>query len=286
MWVNDELILLPFLFFVTKNNYETSLMKRTLNQYFFHQPFPLVMLRPMEAKLYPKHFKGLSLDVGCGDGFFAEAVFGKRAFDVGIDVDGDILEKARVSGAYRRVLKFDGINMPFENGEFKTVLANCVLEHVDDPEELIREIGRITTKEGRFYFTVPTVYFEEMLLGVKVFNFIKMNWLMKWYGKFMSRVTRQKYYWPLEKWVKVLNTAGFEVEKHQEFFGRRAMVCFDLAHWLSLPSILTKLLLKRWVLFENLEVKVRLLNRLRRWCVEGEGRRGGIQFFVVRKTEV
>lgn len=256
-------------------------------EYLSRQPFPLAMLRPMEAGQYLKYRKQWQhpiLDIGCGDGFFAGNLFGKKGVDVGVDVNGNILLKADRSGAYKKTLKFDGIQLPFPREEFKTVTANCVLEHVDHPRLLLREISRITASQGLLLFTVPTTNFERMLLGFLLFKILNWDKMAKTYAGFMNRVTRQKYYWTSKKWRSVLRQYGFAIIDSQEFFSQRAMGIFDLTHWLSIPSILTKLLLGRWVLFNNSPMKNRLLNKLRIWSLRPDSQFRAFQFFACLKT--
>ncbi|MEK6577867.1 MAG: class I SAM-dependent methyltransferase [Bdellovibrionota bacterium] len=49
----------------------------------------------------------------------------------------------------------DILHMPFENVSFDTVLCNQVLEHVPDPERLMREISRVLRSGGHAIITTP-----------------------------------------------------------------------------------------------------------------------------------
>lgn len=257
--------------------------KTILVAYLKHQPFPLALLRPLEAEHYPEKLKSPSVDIGCGDGFFAGNLFGKRGVDVGVDVSSKTLLKAEISGAYKKTLVFDGIHLPFPKAKFKTVIANCVLEHVGNPKKLLDEIGRVTASGGMFYFSVPTIHFTSLLLGYRIFSALGLPFLANRYGSFMSWVTRQKYYWPKNIWHRKLQRAGFSIVNREEFFGRRALAIFDLTHWLSLPAIITKLLTDRWIAFPNSILKFRLLKKLRRWSLAGPLTPGAFQFFACRK---
>lgn len=252
-------------------------------EYLRHQPFPLAMLRPFEASFYPKKLPVPSLDVGCGDGFFARTVFGGRGVSVGIDPDERVLRKTDRSDAYQQIIHFDGVHLPFPSSMFRSVIANCVLEHVDHPDGLLREIGRVTKKGGMFSFTTPTIYFDQMLLGSRLLRASRLLPLAHFYERFMDRVTRQKYYWTKKQWVSMLHKSGFTLVGHREFFGPRALAIFDLAHWLSIPSIATKLLTGRWILLQELRWKISLLNRVRTWALDGNTPNGAFHFFSFRK---
>lgn len=259
-------------------------LSSVVDEYLSHQPFPLAMLRPFEASFYPKKLPAPSLDVGSGDGFFARAVFGTRRIMVGIDPDAKVLTRADASRAYQKTLRFDGIHTPFPSSTFRSVIANCVLEHVDDPSGLLAEIGRVTGPGGMFSFTTPTVHFDRMLLGSRILHASHLTLFAHLYERFMDWVTRQKYYWTKERWVNELKKNGFRLVMHQEFFGPRALAVFDIAHWLSIPSIGTKLLTGRWIAFPELRLKLHVLKKLRDWSFEGPETPGAFQFFTFRKV--
>lgn len=241
------------------------------------------MLRPIEASFYPEKLHSPSLDVGCGDGFFARAVFGKQGIAVGVDPDVDVLRKADQNEAYQQTVHFDGIHIPFPPSMFRSVIANCVLEHVDHPEALLQEVSRVTKQSGMFFFTTPTIHFNRMLLGSRLLSAIRFPLFASLYEHFMDRVTRQKYYWTKDRWVSTLQKNGFTLVTHKEFFGPRALAIFDLSHWLSIPSIATKVLTDRWIAFPELRLKLHVLKKLREWSFSGQETSGAFQFFAFRK---
>tara|TARA_B100001989_G_scaffold225700_1_gene180888 strand:+ start:846 stop:1496 length:651 start_codon:yes stop_codon:yes gene_type:complete len=49
----------------------------------------------------------------------------------------------------------DAENMPFDNGTFDLVVCQAVLEHVQNPKNIVNEINRVLKKQGLFYCTVP-----------------------------------------------------------------------------------------------------------------------------------
>ena len=255
-----------------------------LNAYLSYQPFPLALLRGIESGFYPKKLKGPSLDIGCGDGFFAKYTFGEKGIDAGVDIDIRMSGKTTSGRAYNKVIIFNGEKLPFLTGAFSTVISNSVLEHVGNPTGLIKEIGRVTKTGGLFYLTVPSVNFRNCLLGVRILNKLQLFQAANAYGNFMDIVTRQKYYWPLKKWNNVLSNSGFKVVNHSTYFGQRSMAWFDLTHWLSIPSIMTKFIFHRWVLFNTLTVKLKLQKLLVRQILKTDRPPHAFQFFTCRKT--
>lgn len=96
------------------------------------------------------------LDVGCGGGFLAEE-FAKDGYDVtGIDPAANSIacaaEHAARTGLPIRYRVGRGESLPFANGSFDMVACCDVLEHVDEPAQVIHEISRILTPGGLFLY--------------------------------------------------------------------------------------------------------------------------------------
>lgn len=246
-----------------------------LTSYLRYQPFPLALLRGLESGFYPNKLKDPSLDIGCGDGFFAKYTFGEKRINTGVEVNIKTAGIAKASRSYSQVIVFNGVRLPFRPRTFSTVVSNSVMEHVSNPEGLINEIGRVTKPGGLFYLTVPTTDFSKCLLGFKIFG--------RAYGNFMDIVTRQKYYWTESKWNQVLKMAGFKIINHSTYFGEKQMAWFDLTHWLSIPSILTKIIFHRWVLFNSSDIKAKLGEKLVRRILTNDKPPHAFQFFICRK---
>lgn len=52
----------------------------------------------------------------------------------------------------------DGKNLPFKDNSFDLVLIESVLEHVDEPERVIKESYRVLKSKGRIYISIPFVF--------------------------------------------------------------------------------------------------------------------------------
>ena len=115
-------------------------------QYQQHRPYFFSFIRPQEAHLFCTHQQYLKkpvLDFGCGDGFFAELVFGKKQIDIGIDVKDSRAAEAQRANVYKKVVFYDGITIPARDKSVGTVISNCVLEHLPDLDTNLREICRV-----------------------------------------------------------------------------------------------------------------------------------------------
>ena len=91
------------------------------------------------------------MDLGCGVG---DSIDLFRALDpevqwVGVDVE----ESPEVAGRTRgdaEFVTFDGEQLPFEDASFDLVYCKQVLEHVERPHELLREVARVLQPGGSF----------------------------------------------------------------------------------------------------------------------------------------
>ncbi len=112
-------------------------------------------LRYLLSDLSP--IKGRVLDVGCGGGSIAKAV--KRArpdLEVsGCDWSESALKAARShpEGVDFRLATAE--RLPFGDGEFDFVWIIDVLEHVDDPERVLREVTRVLKPGCGFHIVLP-----------------------------------------------------------------------------------------------------------------------------------
>jgi SAM-dependent methyltransferase len=94
------------------------------------------------------------LDVGCGLKPYAP-LFAHTAY-VGIDVQSS----GRTDHEKTPDRWFDGLTIPYEDGEFGAVICNQVLEHAVDPFTLIGEMHRVLAPGGRLLITVPFMWGE------------------------------------------------------------------------------------------------------------------------------
>ena len=96
---------------------------------------------------------GPLLDVGCGTKPYRE-LFQTDVY-IGLDIDSESARSRGTADAF-----YDGGQFPFENGQFRSVLCNQVLEHVFNPEAFIGEIRRVLGSGGTLLLTVPFVWDE------------------------------------------------------------------------------------------------------------------------------
>lgn len=99
-------------------------------------------------------YDGPVLEIGCSDGVFSSLVF--DTVDDGIDINPRAIERAKLRGhVYERLHVMDARRMAFPEGAYGTVFANCVIEHIPDLEQVLRDSFRVLRPGGKFVATVP-----------------------------------------------------------------------------------------------------------------------------------
>lgn len=169
----------------------------------------LALLRALEADLYPV-LKGGSgtLDLGCGNGEFAE-VLGLRGI-VGVDTDQQRLNHARLSASYSMTVRADIQELPFDCGQFDEVICNSTLEHVDDDTKVIAEVSRVLVAGGSLYFTVPALHKEDTLyFGIEQKSVDPL--VARVYRGWFTSHWQHKRYRAREQWQEILDNCGFEI---------------------------------------------------------------------------
>lgn len=222
-----------------------------LREYLTARPLFLSLIRAKEAFLYQKYLPLTHpiLDVGCGDGYFAKITFANPenrsvTIDVGLDLEGSRINEARAQGIYKKVVTYDGKHIPFPADHFRTVVSNCVLEHVEHLPTVLSEVHRVLRPGGRFLTTVMAKPWEDQLVGTKL--------LGRWYQSWMRKKQVHRHLLTQEQWSAASIDAGFTIQEMIGYLSPAACRLLDVCHYLSLPSLLTYMLVKQWVVLPSL----------------------------------
>lgn len=94
------------------------------------------------------------LDIGCGGGYLTNFLAQKGHLVTGIDLSLSSLQIAKTldktkSVDYRRANAYE---LPFADNSFDAVCAMDIIEHVENPGQLIHEASRVLKKGGLFFF--------------------------------------------------------------------------------------------------------------------------------------
>lgn len=221
------------------------------------------------------------LDVGCGDGHFASIAY-EQPIDVGIDVlERDLREAASRPGVYRSLVLASAPALPFPDATFGTVVSNCVLEHVPDVDGALREISRVLRPGGTFATTLPSEHFGEFLLGSTIGRRLGIPALARGYKAFFNHISYHYHVYPPGVWQSKLEAVGLRVIEHRYYFSAAAHRAFDLSHYLSVPNLIAKRALGRWVVHPVQALPFEWW--LRRYYEEPLPEQGAYQFVLCEK---
>ncbi|HEV7565351.1 MAG TPA: glycosyltransferase [Microbacteriaceae bacterium] len=101
-----------------------------------------------------KGVPGEVLDVGCGTGALVPALTGASSI-TGIDAEPEMIRAANRLYPGHRWLQADASAIPFAADTFDTIVSLGLLEYVDDPDAVVRELARVARPGARIVVSVP-----------------------------------------------------------------------------------------------------------------------------------
>jgi ubiquinone/menaquinone biosynthesis C-methylase UbiE len=229
-------------------------MPDLLHAYLSELPLHRAIIRAIEARLYRMYVGYLQepiLDVGSGDGSFAEVIL-PHAEVYGIDPLPKDTREAAGRGCYRGLTVANGSSIPHPDKAFASVFCNCVLEHVIPLRETLAEIARVTAPGGLFIATVVTDRHSNSLLGYAILE--KLAGQGKRYSDFLNNMAHHHNLLSREGWVAEMERVGFDVIERIPYMGLRTMKFFDFAHYYAIPSLVSYKLTGRWHLSEKFNI--------------------------------
>jgi 2-polyprenyl-3-methyl-5-hydroxy-6-metoxy-1,4-benzoquinol methylase len=145
------------------------------------------------------------LDIGCGFNYkFLLEVEPYISEGYGVDFKVPELKKGKIK---TKQIKLDN-KLPFDENSFDFVTMLAVLEHLDHPAEIVREIERVLKPKGKLILTVPSrnakPVLEFLAYKLKIVNEEEINNHKKYYN-----------YKDLEKLFK--DTDKLKIQEHKYF---------------------------------------------------------------------
>lgn len=248
-------------------------------------PYFRALLRAVEARFYEEiELPRPILDVGCGDGHFAQLTF-EHPLDVGVDPWGPPIKEAVKRGVYGLTIQGDAAQTPFPKASFGSAMSNSVLEHIPHVEAVIAETARVLKPGAPFVFCVPNHQFLETLSIGRGLDKIGLRPLGNMYRKFFDRISRHEHSDPPEVWQKRLEEAGFTLERWWHYFSPSALAVLEWGHYFGVPSVAAKKLSGRWIISPS-HWNLFLTERLTRPHYSADPRRqdGVYTFYIARRV--
>ncbi len=100
------------------------------------------------------HIQGRTLDIGCGEKPYAH-LFSCTEY-IGIDIE----TTEKYHEKHKTDLFYNGVDLPFENNSFDSIVCFEVLEHVFEPEKIVNEMFRVLKPGGSILLTTPFIWNE------------------------------------------------------------------------------------------------------------------------------
>lgn len=130
--------------------------------FFIFNPFKIYEFKELTRELNFSKDE-IILDIGCGDGL-QTILIGKRCKKIiGIDISEKSIEKAKYLSLHTKerinsefhCVKIE--NAEFENEYFDKVFSICVIEHIPNYVDILKEAYRILKKDGQMIFSVDSL---------------------------------------------------------------------------------------------------------------------------------
>lgn len=105
-------------------------------------------------KTESNHVQGRILDIGCGEKPYAN-LFSSTEY-IGIDIE----TTEKYHEKHKTDLFYNGVDLPFENNSFDSIVCFEVFEHVFEPEKVVDEMFRVLKPGGSILLTTPFIWNE------------------------------------------------------------------------------------------------------------------------------
>lgn len=164
------------------------------------------------------------LDVGAGAGIVSQMNFRGMVRKVcGVDLDPRVtdnphLDEGRVASAE---------SLPYADGTFDLVFSDNVLEHLDAPETVFREVNRVLRSGGRFLIKTPNRFHYVPLIATLTPHSVH-RWVNKRRGRDVDDTFPTRYRANSERKLKKLAAeCGFRIHRLQLIEGRPEYLRFN-----------------------------------------------------------
>ena len=234
-----------------------------VTSYLQQAPLFAAIVRGVECALLreAEPFEAPVLDLGCGDGLFANVACGQLP-DVGLDPSWKDLREGAARNAHRALCSGSATELPFASASFRTVICNSVIEHIPNIEDALTECHRVLQPGGRLLITTPSHQFGSMLLGTRLLgtrllgtrllgtralNRFGMRGLAARYARWFNAHSLHFHMDSLETWLARLSRHGFTVSNGFYYLSPKSHGVFDLMHYLSAWRWVRRKSTGRWV---------------------------------------
>ena len=160
------------------------------------------------------------VDVGCGEGSSSDFAAQCGATVYAVDIDAEAIDAVQRRMKGRKLprpfhtVQSDANPLPLEDGVATHVLAQEVMEHVDDPRQFLAELVRIGRPGARYLLSVPDPASESLQKALAP----EIYWRKPNHLRVFAR----------DEFDRLVRSAGLEIERrtHYSFFWSMWWVLF------------------------------------------------------------
>ncbi|MFN8008187.1 MAG: class I SAM-dependent methyltransferase [Terriglobia bacterium] len=175
------------------------------------------------------------LDIGCSQGQITQRMAERFQSVVGIDLDREPWQ----SSGTLHFLQGNACHLPLASSAFDVVLLNHTLEHVEFPEQLMREIWRVLRPRGLCYLACP----NRFSLVEPHYRLPFLSWLprpladayVRWTGRGNEYLDHLPSYWSLKRLIKPFAAEHLTsvILKHPERFLQNDLALRRKTKWVG-----------------------------------------------------
>src|SRR5215813_6677973 len=163
----------------------------------------------MRARKVARHIppKSKVLDVGCGAGLLIQHLPMKCSY-VGVDQDIAAIEenRRRFPQVPFQVFDLGTTTYPFQEQSYDAIVLAAVIEHIDDPFHVMKQLFRILKPRGRLIMTTPSP------LGGHI------HAIMAFLGLLSRHAAEEhKDFYDLASMEEIVRAVGFTLERYIPF---------------------------------------------------------------------
>lgn len=131
---------------VPPDYYQKGVQKNLFQRIWHKRKLSIITSLVNSSKATPKNI----LDVGCASGWFLKQISIRypSADCTGVDVYKKAIDWGKNNYKSLKLICADAHNLPLPNESFDLVICTEVLEHVVEPEKVLKEINRVLTSKG------------------------------------------------------------------------------------------------------------------------------------------
>ncbi|MEJ2103664.1 MAG: methyltransferase domain-containing protein [Ignavibacteriaceae bacterium] len=150
---------------------------------------------------------GEVLELGCGTGYFTEAIVKNAEQVFATDLSEELLKKARERLGNKDKITFqkeDCMNISFTSNNFDTVLMVNLIHVIEDPSKTLQECFRVLKNDGSLIITSFTNY------GMKPLEIIKLGFR---YIKVWGKPPKYTHRFSPDSLCSLIESTGFSIEE-------------------------------------------------------------------------